>query len=380
MKKTLFVIIFSLLALAGYSQNDLKIEEVEERGVQSYFQLDQPSRTTTLENGLKVEIIPIDASLLDEVFYQNSEYSGQYQYNHFTKDRINHFLQKKKRRKHYLKSEDEFLYEGLYHLLDNDEIDERVYEMFEFEISLGEDENEEYTIYTSNRKQIFNPYFLDDGYFNVFQVKIMNENPTPVENNLRFHVFNGGEDFNALSSSEISSFYALDRSRSLLRLENLKRANLSEIEEFPGYSEVSKYIAVQPLNLNDGNLKVTISDSKSTSKLDWQAEVKKSRIQKTYKYYEIRLKPSSGAFRSYYVLGEGSDDIYIVNNMLYVKEADIDKPIELYYYGMKKRKLYFGKVENLLPSKYLDFSKRKRDKIKFKTDDIDEIKRKVEVK
>ena len=378
MKNALIIIFtFTCFVLYGQKSRDIIFEEVREDGLKSYINIKEPVKSLRTGEGLLIEIEPIDASSLNDLFYDNSKYSGKYDYIFYTHRIEDYFIDLKKRKRRYLKSEDEFLYEGLYYLLDNDEIEITTYEQFVYEVSLGTKEAAELEmedIFTSNNKQNFNPYFLSsDRYLNVFKITIKNPDANPVKNELEINVYNGGENLHFLNNEEIRSYYIFDGK---IKEQNLMRSNIAEHTIFPGNSTTVGYFATLPLNLSDDQIQVMISDPSSTSSINWSAEIKRDLISNVRKYYEVKIKPSSSTFRSYYVIEpQGEASIFIVGNNLYIHEADIDKQVVIHYFGMRTKKLFYGKSDPIRLSEFLDFQKMKRDKLKVKANKLTEVER-----
>lgn len=330
----------------------LKIEEVREVGLNKAFRLLNTNSSVLLPSGLEVLIEPIDASTLDEEFYKNNLYNGKYNDIFFESNTKKHFLEKKKRRRKYIKGENEFLFEGLYWLMDNDIIDELMFEELQYEISLGDDELEEFSIYSSNNKKRFNPYFYNDKYLNLFRITVTNPTSKAINNNINLQVFNGGEQLNALEAGAYAGVY----SQYKIRAENLLRADFSKIKLFPAKQKTTKYFAAFPLNLLDSKIEVSVVENNSDTKtLSWNADIKREEIYNTVNYYELILKPSAGTFRSYYIVMGENQDVYVVDNYLYIKESDLDKPITLFYFGMKSKRLYYGITDEFTPTEFIDF-------------------------
>jgi len=378
MKNTLAIIFtFASFVLYGQKSKDIIFEEVREDGLKSYINIKEPVKSLRTGGGLLIEIEPIDASSLNDSFYENSKYSGKYDYTFYTSRVEDHFIDLKKRKRRYLKSENEFLYEGLYYLLDNDEIEITTYEQLVFEVSLGTAEAEEQEladIFTSHNKHNFNPYYLSvNRYLNVFKITVKNPDSNPVKNELEMNVYNGGENLHFLSNEEIRDYYIFDGK---IKDQNLMRSNIAEHPIFPGNSTTVGYFATLPLNLTDDQIQVMISDPGSTSSISWSAEINRDIISNVKKFYEIKVKPSSSTFRSYYVIEpQGEASIYIVGNDLYIHEGDIDKQVVIHYYGMRTRKLFYGKSDPIRLSEFLDFQKMKRDKLKINADKLSEVER-----
>jgi len=353
---------------------DIKFEEVKEIGIKSYLNIKEPVQSTRMASGLQVQIEPIDASTLNEMYYENSKYSGKYNYTFFTTNVQDHFLTLKKRKRRYLKSENEFLYEGLYYLLDNDEIDQDIYDKLVYEVALGSEEEEEQKIadlYTSDNKQNFNPFYIGGRYLNVFKVTVKNPTSSAMKNDLNFQVYNGGESLQFLGDGSVANWGFSGGIKS----QNLVRSNINNYELFPSNSTTISYFATLPLNLNTEEIKIAISDGNSTSEISWNADVKRSSIDNIKLFYEIQLKPTHSSLRAYYVVESENADIYVVGNYLYINEADIDKDIEIYYYGMLTKRLFRGVSDVIKIGDYMDFEKSKRSKVKIQSKILSEVKR-----
>ncbi|MCD4665500.1 MAG: hypothetical protein K8R68_09520 [Bacteroidales bacterium] len=378
MKNLSVILILLALNITGFSQKKLKIEEVVEEGVVSNFVLTTTTANAEFDNGLKIKMEIVDGSSLDDYFFKLREYDGRYNYTFYSKDREGYFLNKKKRKRFYTKDEVEFLFEGLDWLLDNDYIDEDVNDKFEAEILFGREDELEDNYYSTSTYNYFNPYVVpEDGkykYLSLIKLTIENTSDGPLSNDLDISIFNSDEVFSYLTNYELSSLYQTSALRDR-KFNSLVRSNIDFVDLFPGKSKTVKYAAFLPFSLSNDNILAKISNSSQTIDFVWKGSVDKTEIKKVYNYYEIRLKPDAGTFRSYYIVTDDSPKVYIVGNYLYVQEQDIDKPVSFYYLGMKKNKLFHGKVNEVKASDYLEIPRLKRSKIKFNVGPISDIKR-----
>lgn len=380
--------------------------EVLEQGVSYYTDISGVETKSTQINEFEVAVKLVDPASLDDYFYEVDRINGKLQYTVYDTSREK-FFHKKKRKKR-TKSDSEFLLEGLRWLLQNDKIDEELYQKIYRDIIETYEEDDSGLETMEFKHEFYNPYFIGDKYLSLFKVEITNTSSVPKPFNSNIVLNTNNTSLEPLSDEEIlqyiEDYVNIDLYMSFpYKVEDVTNAIISVIQEnkyskslilnrynfqsgflVPANSTVSKYVAVVPIDNTNGQFDMNFVDEDTSKKLHWEVEKQRSILNETYYYYELVLnaETSGNSYKEYefieYVNGQA--DAYLDEDLLYVNRTDTNKEIEVFCYAMtSSNKLNYGCFK-FKASDYFDLKKNRRQEIEYELTEIEGIQKKVKNK
>ncbi|HYQ59126.1 MAG TPA: hypothetical protein VEP89_17410, partial [Draconibacterium sp.] len=202
-------------------------------------------------DGVKVQIQPIDASSLNNLFYDSYNLNGKFSYSYYDSSREKYFFKKIRRRDKY-KTDTEYLIEGARWLQDNDLISDRLYDDIYAEV-LSENDSSEFGGSVMS-KSAFNPYYLGDKYLSTFEVLFENTTEEVRTCNTVFLLKTDKSSLEPLSSAAICSFQK--QGVNIADIEALERYGYSNNIVVPPNSKITKYMAFLPVDLTSKKIEL----------------------------------------------------------------------------------------------------------------------------
>ena len=375
MKKYIAFIAFLTIVINCEAQRKIKKSEVEEEGFNVNLNF-SPVSDEMNHNNLKLKITPISTSSLNEKFLQESSYNGIFEYSHYEKSRNSYFLKKRKRKRE--KSDYEFLLEGVEWLFDNDKIILEEYDEILKQLVLNYDYEKGEEIYNTQKIISSNPYYVDGKYFNVFELNINNSSNSFQKIDSELLVESGNLLLHPLSTEEI--IYRLEKGNLLNhnKIQTLNRYNLPERITIPPNSTIIKYFAIEPINYNNSELKISLYGV--DTKFKWMVNKNHDSFNEKYKFFEFSTDWNYDDFSSdlgenFYLL-KSSDNIYFTNEAFFIGENFLNEEFELITLSLYSDKLFFSKSK-YKGNEFIDFDKNRRKSIPIQTHKIDDLKKKV---
>jgi hypothetical protein len=376
MKKLLIAAIVMLITGQVTSQSRLKVLQVEEIGFLAKTEFKPVSRNTFLYKDLEITITPVSPEELDRMFEKAQRFDGKVSYAYYEKSRQEYFVGKKT--KFRLKTDDEFLIEGLDWLMDQELISEKTYS--EILKDMGD------TMQTVSPKQAManfyvsksNPYALHDRYLSVFKVEYINKTNQSVEVNFPLQVSFNKQILNCLKPSEIIDLYAAERIASSDKFQNLMRFDNYNLKSVPPNSTATTYFSTFPID-NDAELLEIIAP---TGSCKWQISTQRKDINGKYTFYEIGIflqyeQSNLNSGESFVVLSSENNNVYVNDNKLYIAAESLSIPVQIFVYGLYNDKLYYSKQITFVPKDLIDLDRKQRKDLKMDMTQITELKKKV---
>ena len=375
MKKLLFLITITLLlsldSKGQFGSRRMRGIEVEETG----FSVNVDTTTLFTKSidigDIKIQIIPLDPSKLDDQFYNQFNLNGQFSYSYYDASREKYFFQRIKKRIYKFKTDSEYIVEGAKWLVNNDIISEEIYNKIYQEL-VSENDSTGTEVLGTN-KSAYNPYNLGDKYLNTFRLDITNKTNTVQQLDAIFQLVTNNTSLTSLSNSQILGFQK-DGAK-IADIEALERYNYSKNIFIPPNSELKKYIAFLPININNGNVELFVTSEGKTQKLDWNFNINKQYFNEKYFYYALEVSNDQYPDYAFYNVS-GVSDAYIDDDILYINKEDINKPIKIFCYCKSSSfdNLYYGTID-IKAIDYLDLNRNRRSEIKLGLEKIEEVKK-----
>lgn len=377
MKKYLMLfsiaLIISLNSSGQFGNRRMRGTEVAEIGFSINVDTASLNAKSVDLGNIIIQIKPTNPSLLDNLFYNSLNLNGAYSYSYFDSSREKYFFKRKRRRGGKFKTDEELLIEGAKWLLNSDIITDEIFEDIYQDIQPENDSND-LGINSSNRKG-YNPYFIGDKYLSTYEIVLTNKT-----NKIQFldevlQLKTNDIVLQPLSNSQILSFQKTGAK--IADIEVLERFNYSNNIAIPPNSEVKKYMAFLPVDINNNTVELFITTEDKTHMLRWNFDTNKKFINEKYFYYALQISHDFGVpGYEFYHLSE-SVDAYVDEDILYINKEDINKPIKIFCYckSYSFSNLYYGTVE-IKAADYLDFEKNRRSEIELESEKIDDISQK----
>lgn len=378
MKRVFFISILVILVIPIFGQKKIKKVEVQETGFNISLRYN-PVVDEIVYDGLKIKITPISPDYLNMEFFKEQSLNGKLNYSFFDKSRISYFLKKQKRIK--VKSDVEFLLEGLDWLLDEDKISQEEYNELENQIIFYFDDETNGSGTSIAIFDYINPYAFEKKYLSTFRIEIDNTTGTSKRFDKNIIINYGNQTQEPLSNEGLKHLLINDKSLTLNKIESIERHNLYLPLLIPPKTKVQKYFAVFPVDTRNNNIYASLEGSDIIFK--WDIEKTETQIDQTFNFYEVNieyiLENYSGSQPIYFsTLDDTESTIYLDNNKLYIDDKHLSNKFELFTLCLYSDKLLFGRKE-FAGSELIDLEKAKRNILSVELKKIDEIKKKVKL-
>ncbi|MCA0931751.1 hypothetical protein LCM02_04755 [Lutimonas saemankumensis] len=372
MKKNAILLILLCLSISSYSQRKIKKVEVREKGFNIKMNFEVINDKLSY-NGLDIQVIPISANEMNDIFMNENFLNGKFEYSHYDKSRESYFL--KKRRGKRKKTDLEFYIEGISWLFDNDHIDQSEYDELEKSIIYYFDEEYAKNYYESNTLTAANPYYVNGKYLNLFKVIISNPSSSQVKLNKRLLVENGNILLDHLSTQKLlNQLDSLDMANRF-KLMTLERHHYKSDMVIPGNSTVEKLLAVLPVNFNQKDIKISLEDS--NQKFSWKINKVQNSFDDLYTFYELRIHWKTDFDTKFSVIRGNTSSVFMDFNKLFVGEESLNNSFDIFTISLDRNTLSYGRRSDIKGSDFLDMSKLKRKIIDLEMEKIEELKKKV---
>jgi hypothetical protein len=368
--KKIVSLVFITLLFATYTvgQRKIKILKVDEKGAST--SLIFKAITDSLNNEeFSIALTPINPSTLNQKFISYNYTDGRFNYSSFSENSQSYFL--KKRYKKEKKTDFIKLIEGAQWLYDNEKIS--LSELNAINDKLLSKYYPNIALENANRIISCNPYYIGNVYLSVFKIKITNKtNKEKVFHN-NISVNNGTSMFLPLSNESIIRELSLRNMMNSKKSLILKRFNLPKTLIIPPKTTAIYYFAVLPINYSSNKLKINISEINKEA--SWIVKRTHTSINTTSIYYEfvLDLHYSNYMFDEdefIYIVDKSQENIEIVNSDIFIPKNTMEKPFEIFTYGIYSKNIYFGR-KTILGSDYILLEKKKRKVIKIDLEKIE---------
>ena len=342
---TLFLLIVSIF-FTCFGQRKIKKVEVTEEGVDVKL-IYNPIVDEITKDGLTYKFIPISPDELNSLFNEENSYDGRFSYSYFEESRESYFLNRQRKRIQE-KDDNEFLIEGADWLIENDFVNQKVYDELVKKIIYFYDEERGDELYSLNKTAISNPYFIGTKYLNLFKVEISNASDLHKISNEYFTIENGKHTLISLDEVEISSLLNLGDRYNILTEQTLARNHYSPPISIPPNSVIQKLIATLPIDYQYNDLLLSINGS-SRKKANWKIDQDVKRIYQKYIFNEFNVDFKYDGSESSYgtafnvIISDvsvGSMD----GDALYIDENYLDEEFEIMTIALYNDKLYYNRT------------------------------------
>lgn len=374
MKRFSFCFLFFVFILNynSFSQNKIKLVTTLEEGY-SYKIIFSPKIDSYKSDSLTVSISPISGDDLNGVFNSYTAINGKHNYSYFKSSRYSFFLQKNKKNKNSkFKSDSEFLIDGLSWLLENDSINQSIYDEF-IDIAFSNTNDESFS---SNRNEVIlnNPYYFNNTYLSIFKVTYENKSNHQITIPNDFAIVSDQLLYKSLSNEAITHFLSLAGKYNIEMAKSLMYFNHDNILQIPPDSKIIKYIAYIPikyspiLNIYSNSLKHNFS---------WGVVNEMNTYNENLTFYELNLSINLGniinaSSKDFIILKSTDGNIFIDDKQIFVLSSSINKTFDIYVLSLYDNSIYYS-FNTILPSDYIDLSSKKRKSIVIKNTLLKEV-------
>lgn len=392
MKQILFLLLLIFIFDPCIGQRKIKKLDVVEKGYNVKLNF-EPVNDKFIFNQAEVKIIPISGDELNEMFLDESNVNGKFEYSFYDNSRSSHFLKKKKKVNvvSEVESDFDFLILGLDWLLENDKINEKEFEELEKQLILYFDYEKGKQSYYTDDIILGNPYYINNKYLSVFKIEFTNPTNSFVTFDKKIFLQSGNLIYSPLSKDFILEELQRTLYNPLYELEELRRKALVDksliLEKFnlhdtviiPPHSKVVKFFAVTPIKYY--NKKLEISFPGIDKKLLWSISTDEKIIDEKYTYYELKLdwahdRAVTKLGNVFSILTGNHTSIFLGDNEIFIGDDSLNEKFEVFTISLWGNSLFFGRNSDLQGADYIDFGKVKRNSITIQLERMLDIKRK----
>lgn len=316
----------------------------------------------TIKGNITINLRPIDATEINEDTYRQSVMGGNYE-----KERKQVFVTYfSKMEGKDLNRTDRNRFEGLKKAFDflegrqsTGEISEEI--VFNMKANLiGSDntalydgtEVENFSFTTGKYPDTYNPYYLNGKYLSVIEVELENKGEKVEKFNMdNIQIISGSEQLYPFKIK----FFEDNLEGDLEKIKNIHRLNMPEEVILAPNQKIKKYISFPALN--SFNKELTVNHIDGNSVINFNYNVKKTPLSKTFIVDKYLFYPSNTAstLSAYFVLNLDGKIYPINDDFFFVPVEKVNKRASVYAIGISTAgTTYYGKVENF---KFADFKK-----------------------
>lgn len=371
LRKLTLIFYLCMIVSTVFSQGKIKELEIKEKGTKIKINFLPICESQNYE-GLQIKITPISASDLNEMFQKESAFNGQLKYSTYDQSVESYFL--KKGIRYRVKSDYEFLLEGIDWLKQHNKIDDTEYQKFHRMIDkkYSEKANE-----ANNEKSSpkFNPYYVGNKYLNVFKLEIENKSHSYHYFEKEMSVESGGQLNSSLRNEQLISYHKMNETFTLDKAMMIEKYNLPHKMQIPPNSKVTKYFSVLPTGYNFSDIMISFEGLKK--KFEWKIDKRSKVIENQYRFNEFLVNYGfdgiAGAPKQVFnILSEKPLSVYLDDDILYVNQSSLNKMVRVTTLALYFDRIYF-KENEIIGVDYYNTAKNRRYPVILNLDKIEEI-------
>lgn len=363
MKKILLILLF--IPLVGFGQSrKIKVVEINEKGYEVDIQF-SPIVEKVSNEKLSISILPISANILNDKLNIYNELNGKLGYSKYSNS-ISSYIIKRQNKKGVLVRDDfEMLDIAIDTLRNKNNITEVEYGKLKRQIYQYFFQEIDYETNKFDRSISSNPYYIDGRYLSVFEIEITNLTDKTQIFDSEINITASTDKLKPISKEKLVTLLEYDTKLNIDKLFSIERIHLPKVVEVPSNSKVRYYFACLPINFNSKFVKIQIVGFET--QFEWKINNNYTSLNKLNKYYEFNI--SHNFRKTDYLLelifievNDSENSLIYDGSQILINQNSINKEIEVIGLFLLENSVFFGR-NKISGAKYLDFNKKRREKI-----------------